>query len=46
LVFLSDLGDKLGVETPVMDSMICFVATIMQIDFTKEEKRTFESIGL
>lgn len=46
LVFFSDLGRHLGVPTPLMDSMITIVSTVMDRDFRGEAKRTVAGLGL
>ncbi|MGB3187023.1 MAG: NAD/NADP octopine/nopaline dehydrogenase family protein [Ornithinimicrobium sp.] len=46
LVFYSDLGKHLGVPTPLMDSMIVIVSTVLDRDFRGEAKRTVASLGL
>ncbi len=46
LVFFSDLGRHLGVPTPLMDSMITIVSTVLDRDFRGEAKRTVASLGL
>jgi opine dehydrogenase len=46
LVFMSGLGAQIGVPTPIMDSIIEIVSTLMRRDYRKEQKRTVESLGL
>lgn len=46
LVFMTDLAKKVGVETPIMDSIINIVSKIMDRDYRKEKARTIESLGL
>ena len=46
LVFMTDLARKVGVETPVMDSIINIVSRIMDRDYKGEAQRTIESLGL
>lgn len=46
LVFFSDLGRHLDVPTPLMDSMITIVSTVLDRDFRSEAKRTVASLGL
>jgi len=46
LVFMSCLGAQIGVPTPIMDSIIAIVSTIMQRDYRGEGKRTVETLGL
>ena len=45
LVFMTDLAKKVGVETPIMDSIINIVSTIMDKDYRKEAHRTVKSLG-
>ncbi|MGY3718264.1 NAD/NADP octopine/nopaline dehydrogenase family protein [Sutcliffiella cohnii] len=46
LVFMSELGKHIGVETPVMDSVITIASVLLQRDFRAEKIRTMESLGL
>jgi len=46
LVFLSDLGRRVGVRTPVMDALITLASTILKRDFVAEQARTLNSVGL
>jgi opine dehydrogenase len=46
LVFMSGLGAQIGVPTPIMDSIITIVSTLMQRDYRREKKRTVETLGL
>ncbi|CAN8072964.1 unnamed protein product [Agarophyton chilense] len=46
LVFLRDLGRQVGVETPIMDSIIIIVSKVMDRDYLSEAPRTMESLGL
>ncbi len=46
LVFLSDLGEHLGVPTPLMNSMITIVSTVLDRDFRGEAARTLSGLGL
>lgn len=46
LVFLTDLGDYVRVETPSMDSMIQMVSVIMGRDFKEEARRTMKTLKL
>ncbi len=46
LVFMSELGKQIGVETPVMDAMILITSIIAKRDFRKEEARTMKTLGL
>jgi opine dehydrogenase len=45
LVFLSELGRSLGVETPMMDAVIAIASTLAERDYRKEALRTLEGIG-
>ena len=46
LTFWIDLADKLGVEVPLMKSMVRIVSTLMDRDYASEAPRTLESLGL
>jgi opine dehydrogenase len=46
LVFLSDLAARLGVPTPVMDSVIAIASVVLARDLTAEGKRTMSTLGL
>lgn len=46
LVFMSDLARQIGVETPLMNSLIALVSTIMQRDYRAEQARTMRGLGL
>jgi len=46
LVFMAELGKQVGVQTPIMDSIINIVSTIMKRDYRKEKMRTMESLRL
>ncbi len=46
LVFMSDLARQIGVETPLMNSVIALVSTVMQRDYRAEQARTMQSLGL
>lgn len=46
LVFLSDLGNYVGVETPSINSMIQIVSVIMGRDFKEEARRTMKTLKL
>jgi opine dehydrogenase len=46
LVFLTDLASRLGVPTPVMDSLITVASVVLDRDFRAEGKRTVTSLGL
>ncbi|MDO5498934.1 MAG: NAD/NADP octopine/nopaline dehydrogenase family protein [Propionibacteriaceae bacterium] len=45
LVFLADLGLRLGVPTPVMDAVIEITNVVLGRDFRAEQARTLESLG-
>jgi opine dehydrogenase len=46
LVFLTDLARRLGLETPVMDSVVTVASTVLGRDFRAEGRRTVASLGL
>jgi opine dehydrogenase len=46
LVFLTDLAARLGVATPVMDSVIAIASVVLARDFRAEGKRTMTTLGL
>ncbi len=46
LVFMSELGDLLGVATPVMNSVIEIATCIMGRDYRREGARTLDALGL
>jgi opine dehydrogenase len=46
LVFLSDLAARLGVPTPVTDSVIAITSVVLARDLTAEGKRTMTTLGL
>ena len=46
LVFMSRLGDRVGVETPNIDAMIRLTSVLMGRDYASESKRTPESLGI
>lgn len=45
LVFLAELGNSIGVKTPMMDSVIMLASVIAQRDYRGEALRTLEGIG-
>jgi opine dehydrogenase len=45
LVFLAELGNTIGVKTPMMDSVIHMASTIAERDYRGEALRTLEGIG-
>ena len=46
LVFMMQLGAQIGVETPVMTSLIGIASAVMNRDYLQEAPRTPESLGL
>lgn len=46
LVFLRDLGRQVGVQTPIIDSIITIVSKVMDRDYLTEAPRTMASLGL
>ncbi|MGD2096850.1 MAG: NAD/NADP octopine/nopaline dehydrogenase family protein [Desulfobacterales bacterium] len=46
LVFLHDLGEQIGVATPVMSAVITLASVLMKRDYVDEAKRTMDSLGL
>lgn len=46
LVFLSDLGARMGVPTPVIDSVIAIASVVLGRDFRAEKARTLDTLGL
>ena len=46
LMFFSDVARHLKVPTPLMDSMITIVSTVLDRDFRVEAKRTLTGLGL
>lgn len=46
LVFMKELAEKLGVETPIIDSVINISSVIMKRDYRNEHKRSLKSLGL
>jgi opine dehydrogenase len=46
LVFLTDLADRLGVDTPTMDAVITMASVVLARDFRAEAKRTLSTLGL
>lgn len=45
LVFLTDLARRLGIETPIMDSVIDITSVILSRDLRAEQARTLTSLG-
>jgi len=46
LVFLQDLARQIGAATPIIDSIITLVSTVMDRDYLAEAPRTMASLGL
>ncbi|HYN29839.1 MAG TPA: NAD/NADP octopine/nopaline dehydrogenase family protein [Dermatophilaceae bacterium] len=46
LVFLSDLGRRVGVPTPTIDAVIQIASVVRAVDFRAEAPRTLASLGL
>ncbi|MGM0445634.1 MAG: NAD/NADP octopine/nopaline dehydrogenase family protein [Bacillota bacterium] len=46
LIFFSELGKQIGVDTPVMDSIIEIVSVLMEKDYRSEKMRTMDTLGL
>lgn len=46
LVFLTDLAARLGVATPVMDSVVAIASVVLARDFRAEGRRTLSTLGL
>ncbi|HKH17933.1 MAG TPA: NAD/NADP octopine/nopaline dehydrogenase family protein [Solirubrobacteraceae bacterium] len=46
LIFLTDLAARLGVPTPVIDSVIAIASVVLARDFRAEAKRTLTTLGL
>jgi opine dehydrogenase len=46
LVFLTDLAARLGVATPVMDSVIAIASVVLARSFRDEARRTLATLGL
>jgi len=45
LVFLAELGNSIGVKTPMMDSVILMASAIAERDYRGEALRTLDGIG-
>ena len=43
---MSELGKQIGVETPVIDSVVEIVSVVMKKDYRSEKKRTMKTLGL
>ena len=46
LVFMSELGKQVGVETPTMDAMIQVTSVLMRRDYAGDALRTPEGLGI
>ncbi|MDM8554492.1 NAD/NADP octopine/nopaline dehydrogenase family protein [Desulfococcaceae bacterium HSG7] len=46
LVFLRNLGEQVGVATPVMSALITLISQLMNRDYSGEAMRTMETLGL
>jgi opine dehydrogenase len=46
LVFLQNLGEQVGVATPIMSAVITLVSLLMNRDYAAEAPRTMETLGL
>jgi len=46
LVFLTDLADRLDVDTPTMNALITMASVVMARDFRAEANRTLSTLGL
>lgn len=46
LVLLEDMAQKVGVETPIITSIIKLVSVLLETDFHKEANRTLDTLGL
>ena len=46
LVFLQNLGEQVGVATPIMSAVITLASLLMNRDYAGEARRTMESLGL
>jgi opine dehydrogenase len=46
LVFLTDLARRVGVPTPIMDSVISIACVVLGRDFRTEGRRTVDTLGL
>ena len=46
LVFMTDLAKHIGVETPIMNSIINIVSVIMDRDYRSTSNRTLKALGL
>lgn len=46
LVFLTDLAERLDVDTPTMDALITMASVVLARDFRAEANRTLSTLGL
>jgi opine dehydrogenase len=46
LVFLTDLGGRVGVKTPTMDALITLASVVLAQDFRAQGRRTLATLGL
>jgi len=46
LVFMTELADKMDVETPVMDAVIQIASVIMKKEYARGSERSLKSLGL
>lgn len=46
LVLFADLARRVGVETPIIDSVITILSVVTDTDFRNQKARTLESLGL
>jgi opine dehydrogenase len=46
LLFVSELGKSLGIETKVIDGIIDIFSVVMDRDYRAEKKRTMQTLGL
>lgn len=46
LVFFQNLADQIGVDTPIISSVITLASQLMKRDYRSEAKRTMETLGL
>ncbi|MDN5766678.1 MAG: NAD/NADP octopine/nopaline dehydrogenase family protein [Humibacillus sp.] len=46
MVFLTDLADRLDVDTPMMDALTTMASVVLARDFRAEAKRTLSGLGL
>ena len=46
MVFLTDLADRIDVDTPTMDALLTLASVVLARDFRAEAKRTLSTLGL